>query len=93
MTGHLPMWIGLGSFTFLAFLGLGAAIRPLWIPLGIAFVSSLIWVYGLGLAGFLAGALGAGAGVLAGSGLRRLVFAVRARRTADRTNSSPGGLT
>lgn len=93
MTGHLPMWIGLGSFTFLAFLGLGAAIRPLWIPLGLAVVSSLIWVYGLGPAGFLAGALGAAGGVIAGSGLRRLLLALRARRVADRTHSSPGGLT
>ena len=84
------MWIGLGLCAFLPFLGIGAAIRPIWIALLMAVGASAIWLYGLGLAGFAVAAGASLFGVLAGSGLRRLALAYRARRVAARTSTSSG---
>ncbi len=86
------MWIGLGVFTFLPFLGIGAAIRPAWIGMAIGVVGSTVWIYGLGIPGFLAGAIGAVLGVVAGQQLRRAVLAFRGRRIAARSalNQSSG---
>lgn len=77
---------------FLPFLGLGAAIRPTWIPLVIGLAFSAIWIYGLGLPGFLAAAIGTTLGVFAGNVLRHAVLAFRARRVAARmtTAAQPG---
>lgn len=92
MTASLPMWIVLGISMFLPFIGLGAAIRPLWISYVMAAGASLIWIYGLGLPGFLVATAGGVLGALTGSLLRRFVFAFRARRVAARTNASSGGV-
>jgi hypothetical protein len=75
----LPVWIGLGVFLLLPFVALGAAIRPFWVPLGIGLGGSAIWIYGLGVGGFLAGAIGATTGVFLGVYLRRYRTARRAR--------------
>ena len=61
MLQSLPLWIGLGVSMFLPFLGLGAAIRPTWIPLVIGLAFSAIWIYGLGLPGFFAAAMSSSA--------------------------------
>jgi len=91
MTASLPMWIVLGISMFLPFIGLGAAIRPLWIPYVMAVGASAIWIYGLGLPGFLVATAGGVLGALTGSLLRRFVFAFRARRVAARANASARG--
>ena len=70
---------------------LGAAIRPLWVPLAFALGGSLIWIYGLGFWGFAAGAVGSVVGVLLGVPLRRGVFAFRERRIAARAHATDGG--
>lgn len=90
MSDMLPIWIALGFFSFLPFLGLGAFIRPIWFPLGFAVVSPAIWIWGLGIDGYLAGAIGGTLGVLVGAwiGSRR-----RARMGAARNDASPGGTT
>ncbi|PHX81392.1 MAG: hypothetical protein CK540_02910 [Thermoleophilia bacterium] len=88
MTEPIGMWIGLGLCAFLPFLGIGAAIRPIWIALVMAIGASAIWLYGLGLAGFGVAVVASGLGVFAGSALRRFAIAFRARRVASRTNAS-----
>jgi hypothetical protein len=103
----LPIWIVLGLFLFVPFVALGATIRPVWVPLGFAIAGSAIWIYGLGLGGFLASAIGATSGVIVGVYVRRLLTARRARVDAQRatapessstpppeaprTDTSPGG--
>ncbi len=95
----LPIWIGLGVFSFLPFVALGAAIRPVWVPLALALGGSAIWIYGLGVGGFLAAAIGATPGVLVGSSLRRRLVARRLHLDAQRAAASsdvepsPGGTT
>jgi hypothetical protein len=64
MPGFHAMWVGLGAAMIIPFAILGAAIRPLWVPFAFAIVGSLIWIYGLGVWGFLAGAVGSVVGVL-----------------------------
>ena len=91
MPGFHAMWVGLGAAMIIPFAILGAAIRPLWVPLAFAVLGSLIWIYGLGVWGFLAGAVGSIVGVLLGVPLRRAVFGFRERRIAARTNPSNGG--
>ncbi len=91
MTEALPMWIVLGVSMFLPFIGLGAAIRPLWIPYVMAVGASLIWIYGLGLPGFLVATAGGVLGALTGNLLRRFVYAFRNRRIAARTDASSRG--
>jgi hypothetical protein len=66
------MWIGLAVFVSLPFIGIGAFIRPIWVGLGFAVASGAIWIWGLGLSGFLAGGGGAFAGVLVGWLIRRV---------------------
>jgi len=78
VASELPMWIGLAIFVSLPFIGIGAFIRPIWIGLGFAVASGAIWIWGLGLSGFLAGGGGAFAGVLVGW----LIRGVRDRRAA-----------
>ena len=80
MPGFHAIWIGLGAAMIIPFAILGAALRPLWVPFAFAVGGSLIWIYGLGIWGFLAGAVGGVLGVLIGIPLRRGVFALRARR-------------
>ena len=86
MTEPIGMWIGLGLCAFLPFLGIGAAIRPIWIALAMAVGASAIWLWGLAV---VASCLG----VVAGSGLRRFFIGFRARRVAARTNPSSGEAT
>ena len=91
MPGFHAIWFGLGAAMIIPFAILGAAIRPIWIPLGFAIVGSAIWIWGLGWWGFLAGAVGGVIGVLLGIPLRRGLFAFRERRIAQRTHASDGG--
>lgn len=93
MTEPIGMWIGLGLCAFLPFLGIGAAIRPIWIALVMAVGASVIWLYGLGLVGFGVAVVASVLGVFAGSGLRRCAIAFRACRVAARTNASSGEAT
>ena len=93
MTEPIGMWIGLGICAFLPFLGIGAAIRPIWIAMLMALGASAILLWGLGLAGFGVAAAASLLGVVAGSGLRRFAIAFRARRIAARTNTSSGEAT
>ena len=91
MPGFHAMWVGLGAAMIIPFAILGAAIRPFWIPLAFAVGGSLIWIWGLGWWGFLAGAAGGVIGVLLGIPLRHAVFGFRERRIAARAQSSNGG--
>lgn len=93
MADMLPIWIGLGFFSFLPFLALGAFIRPVWVPLGIAVVSPAIWIWGLGIDGYLAGAIGGAIGALVGAWIGPALRERRARIDAQRRDSSPGGTT
>ncbi|MFM9124923.1 MAG: hypothetical protein ACKOSO_07145 [Actinomycetota bacterium] len=72
----LPIWIGLGVFMALPFLALGAFIKQVWFPVGFAIVGAGIWIYGLGLGGYLAAAIGGVAGALLG----HLIYRRRAAR-------------
>ncbi|PHX81915.1 MAG: hypothetical protein CK540_00265 [Thermoleophilia bacterium] len=93
MTEPIGMWIGLGLCAFLPFLGIGAAIRPIWIALAMAVGASAIWLWGLGVAGFGVAVVASCLGVFAGSALRRFFIGFRARRVAARTNASSGEAT
>ncbi len=90
MSDMLPIWIVLGFFSFLPLLGLAAFIRPIWFPLGFALISPAIWIWGLGLGGYLTAAIGGTLGVLVGAwiGSRR-----RARSAVAENDPSPGGTT
>jgi hypothetical protein len=93
MPGFHAMWLGLGAAMIFPFALLGAALRPLWVPLAFAIGGALIWLYGLGVWGFLAGAVGGVVGVLLGVPLRAAVLGFRNRRIAARTPTTSGGST
>jgi hypothetical protein len=73
----------------LPFLVLGAFIKQIWFPIGFALVGAGIWIYGLGLGGYLAAASGGLAGALIG----HLIYRRRAARgvTFPRRPDAPSG--
>lgn len=91
MTQFQAMWLGLGGAMIIPFAILGAALRPFWLPLAFAVLGSLIWIPGLGISAWVAGAVGSLIGCFLGIPVRRGALAFRARRIAHRTPSSPGG--
>ena len=56
-----------------------------------AVLGSLIWIPGLGISAWIAGAVGSLIGCFIGIPIRRGLLAFRARRIANRTQVSPGG--
>jgi hypothetical protein len=91
MTDMQAMWLGLGAAMIIPFAILGAALRPFWLPLAFADLGSLIWIPGLGVSAWIAGAVGSLIGCFIGIPIRRGLLAFRARRIANRTQVSPGG--
>ena len=91
MTDVQAMWLGLGAAMIIPFMILGAALRPFWLPLAFAVLGSLIWIPGLGLSAWVAGAAGSLIGCFLGIPIRRGLLAFRARRLSHRTQASPGG--
>jgi uncharacterized membrane protein len=50
-----------------------------------------MWIPGLGIGGWLSGAIGAVIGCFIGIPIRRGMLAFRERRVANRSQTSPGG--
>jgi hypothetical protein len=84
MEGTPALWAVLGISIFLPFIGVGAAVRPLWIALVIPYGISLVWIPGLGIGGFLVSGTAGALGAVAGYYLRGLATRYRARRVAAR---------
>lgn len=91
MTQFQAMWLGLGAAMIIPFAILGATLRPFWLPLGFAVLGSLMWIPGLGIGGWLSGAIGAVIGCFIGIPVRRGMLAFRERRVAHRSQASSGG--
>lgn len=84
MEGTPALWAVLAVSIFLPFLGVGAAVRPLWVAVVIPYGISLVWIPGLGVGAFLVSGTAGALGALVGYWLRGAATRYRARRVAAR---------
>jgi hypothetical protein len=84
MEGTPAVWAVLAAFIFVPFIGLGVAVRPIWLAMVIPFGISLVWIPGLGVGAFLVSGTAGALGALLGYYLRGVATRYRARRLEAR---------